>query len=179
MKNKHKATRTVKSHGDGKFKRSSFASIGRNVVFEKGTLVFHAENVYIGDNVYIGHHAILKGYYKNKMIIGSGTWIGQQCFFHSAGGLIIGRNVGIAPGVKIITSSHKTGDIKKPVLHSPIEFKKVTIEDDCDIGTGSILLPGVSIGKGAIVGAGSVVTRDVSPYSVVAGVPAKVLKKRK
>jgi len=74
-----------------------FCRLGRNVVFERGVLVFHPENIEIGENVYIGHATILKGYYKNKMIVGDHTWIGAQCFLHSAGGLRIGRAVGIGP----------------------------------------------------------------------------------
>jgi acetyltransferase-like isoleucine patch superfamily enzyme len=112
------------------------------------------------------------------MVIGSGTWIGQQCFFHSAGDLVIGSNVGIGPGVKIITSFHAEEGISKPILHSRIESAPVFIEDESDIGTGAIILPGVIIGNGAQVGAGAVVKRDVPAYAVVAGVPAQLLRMR-
>ena len=64
------------SHGSGLFERSQFARLAYNVIFETGVLVFHPENIEIGDDVYIGHYTILKGYFRNKMIIGSGTWIG-------------------------------------------------------------------------------------------------------
>ncbi len=169
----------MKSHGDGKFKRSDFAKIGKGVILEKGVLIFHPENIAVGGDVYVGHNAIIKGYYKNKIRIGTGTWIGQQCFLHGAGGLTIGKNVGIGPAVKIITSSHKADSRKKPVLHTSIEFKKVVIEDDCDIGVGAIILPGVTIGEGAIIGAGSIVTKDIPPYSIAVGNPARVIKTRK
>ena len=59
---------------------------------------------------------ILKGYYKNRMVIRSGAWIGQQCFLHSAGGLTIGHNVGIGPGVKIITSFHGEEGGQTPIF---------------------------------------------------------------
>ena len=170
----------VISHGTGEFSPTKFAKLGKNVVFETGVLVFHPENIEIGNDVYIGHYAILKGYYKSKMIIGDGTWIGQQCFFHSAGGLTIGRNVGIGPGVKIVTSSHSIDeDEGKPILHSTIRCAQVVIEDDCDIGVGAIILPGVHIGCGVQVGAGAVVGSDVKDYAIVAGVPAKVIRMRK
>jgi acetyltransferase-like isoleucine patch superfamily enzyme len=113
------------------------------------------------------------------MSIGSGTWIGQQCFFHSAGSLIIGRNVGIGPGVKVITSFHADEGIEKPILHSRVELAAVTIEDDSDIGVGAIVLPGVTIGRGVQIGAGAVVTSDIPPYSVAVGVPARVIRSRK
>jgi len=168
----------AKSHGSGAPDFSKLARVGKDVVFEAGVLIFHPENIEIADNVYVGHNTILKGYYKNKMEIGSGTWIGQQCFFHSAGGLRIGQNVGIGPAVKVITSHHEGEDTSKPILHTPIAFKPVLIEDDCDIGAGAIILPGVTVGKGAQVGAGAVVARDVEPYTVVGGVPAKLIRKR-
>ena len=167
----------AKSQGGGTPDISKLARLGKDVVFEAGVLIFHPENIEIGDDVYIGHNAILKGYYRNKMEIGSGTWIGQQCFFHSAGGLKIGRNVGIGPAVKIITSYHEGKDPSKPILHTPIVFKSVIIDDDVDIGTGAIILPGVCVGKGAQVGAGAVVCEDVESYAVVAGVPAKPIRR--
>ncbi|PIP05969.1 MAG: transferase [Syntrophobacterales bacterium CG_4_8_14_3_um_filter_49_14] len=166
------------SHGSGQFERAQFRSIGDGVVIEPGVLVFHPENIEIGEDVYIGHYTILKGYYRGRMAIGSGAWIGQQCFFHSGGNLIIGKNVGIGPGVKIITSYHAEEGISKPILHSRIEFSPVVIEDDADIGIGAIILPGVLIGRGAQVGAGAVVTRNVSAYAVVAGAPAQLLRMR-
>jgi acetyltransferase-like isoleucine patch superfamily enzyme len=168
-----------RSHGTGIFQLSEFAWLGQNVVFETGVLVFHPENIEIQNDVYVGHYAILKGYHKNKMIIGEGTWIGQQCFFHSAGGIEIGAHVGIGPGVKILTSSHTLGNIQSPILHNPVEFAPVKIFNNSDIGVGAILLPGVTIGVGAQVGAGAVVTQSVEDYAVVAGVPAKVLYYRK
>jgi len=171
-------TRTHRSHGTGSFAPEQFRSLGEDCVFEAGVLVFHPENISLGRNVYVGHYAILKGYYRNEMTIGDGTWIGQQCFFHAAAGLTIGARVGIGPGVRIITSVHQEAGRDVPVLFSPIEMAPVTIEDDADLGVGSIILPGVTVGKGAIVGAGAVVTADVPPYAVVAGVPAKVLRYR-
>ncbi len=166
------------SQGSGKVDRSKFGRLGKRVVFEAGVLVFHPENIEIGDDVYIGHNTILKGYHQGKMIIGSGTWIGQQGFFHSAGNLTIGENVGVGPAVKIITSWHTEEGVSRPILHSSIEFSPVTIEDDADIGIGVIVLPGVAVGKGAQVGAGSVVTHDVPAYAVVAGVPAQFVRMR-
>jgi acetyltransferase-like isoleucine patch superfamily enzyme len=166
------------SHGSGQFLPSQLARLGERVVFEPGALVFHPESIEVGDDVYVGHQAILKGYYLNRMIVGSGTWIGQQAFLHSAGGLTIGRNVGIGPGVRIITSSHAEEARGTPILHSRITLAPVVIEDDADLGVGAIVLPGVTVGRGAQVGAGAVVAEDVAPYAVVAGVPARFLRWR-
>jgi len=166
------------THGDGEFSRRDFASCGEGCVFERGVMVFHPENIRLGKNVYVGHQTILKGYYRNTMLIGDETWIGQQCFFHSAGGLTIGCRVGIGPAVRIITSRHGEAGRSLPILFSPIELAAVIIEDDADIGIGSVILPGVTIGRGAQVGAGSVVTGDIASYCVAAGVPARVIRER-
>ena len=170
--------RMYRSHGSGKFKIEDFKKVGDNVIFEEGALVFYPENIEIGNNVYIGHNTILKGYYKSEMIIGDHTWIGQCCFLHSAGGIKIGKAVGIGPMVKILTSIHKEEELSKPILFNDLEFGEVIIGDGCAIGIGSIILTGVKIGEGSIVGAGAVVTKNVEPYTVVAGAPAKVLRKR-
>jgi len=166
------------SHGDGFFKEEDFKYLGRNVIFEKDVKIFHPRNISLEENIYIGHNTILKGYYKNEMIIRKNTWIGQYCFFHSAGGLEIGEAVGIGPYVKIITSAHSDDNIKLPILFHPLNFKKVIIENGCDIGIGAIILPGVTIGEGTIIGAGSVVVKSIPDFCVAAGVPAKIIRKR-
>jgi acetyltransferase-like isoleucine patch superfamily enzyme len=168
----------VKSHGTGEFSPSELAHLGAGVVFEAGVLVFHPENIEIGNDVYVGHQTILKAYHVNKMTIGDGTWIGQQCFFHSAGGLTIGRNVGIGPGVRIVTSAHRLDQVDRPILRGDVAFAPVVIEDDADIGVGAVLLPGIRIGRGVQVGAGAVVTHDVADYAIVAGVPARPIGSR-
>lgn len=166
------------SHGTGKFANSDFEQIGENVIFEGGVLIFHAERISLADNIYIGHHTILKGYYKNHLSIGENTWIGQQVFIHSAGGVEIQKNVGIGPGVKILSSVHKEQGRAKPIIHSDLNLAAVVIEEDCDIGVNSVILPGVRLGKGTQVGAGAVVAKSFPPYSVIGGVPAVLIKKR-
>jgi acetyltransferase-like isoleucine patch superfamily enzyme len=168
----------VKSHGTGQFTPGQLKHLGERVVIEPGVLIFHPENVSIGDDVYVGHGAMLKGYYKNEMVIGRGTWIGQGCFFHSAGGIRIGANVGVGPQVKIFTSWHIEEGRGKPILHSKIEFAPVMVEDDVDLGIGTTVMPGVTIGRGAQIGAGAVITRDVPAYEVWIGVPARKLRDR-
>jgi len=167
-----------RTHGTGRFEPAQLASLGEGCVLEEGVLVFHPENVHLGRGVYVGHQTILKGYYQNTLRIGDGTWIGQQCFFHAGGGLTIGARVGIGPCVRILTSTHREAGRDTPILFSPIDFAPVVIEDDADLGVGSIVLPGVTIGRGAQIGAGAVVTADVPAYSVAAGVPARVLRMR-
>lgn len=170
--------RQFQSHGSGAFTSADFAAIGTNVVFETGVLVFHPENITLGDNIYVGHYTILKGYYLNRMSIGSNVWIGQQCFFHSGGGLTIEECVGIGPGVRIMTTRHRDLGRELPISHTELSTGEVVLESGCNIGMSASILPGVRVGRGAMVGAGAVVTRDVPPYAVVAGVPARVLRER-
>lgn len=161
------------SYGSGEFKLDQLGRVGENVVIERGALVIKPERVFIGSNVYIGHYAILRGYEKQELVIGDNTWIGQFCYINAAGGVRIGSTVGIGPGVKIMSSRHGEEGRDVPVLLCELELAPVAIEDDCDIGMGAIILPGNRIGRGSIVGAGAVVTHDVEPYSIVAGVPAR------
>ena len=167
-----------RSHGSGRFELSELKVLGEGVIFEEGVLVFHPENVEIHDRVYVGHQAILKAYYKNTMIIGSGTWVGQRCFFHSAGGLIIEEDVGIGPGVQILTSVHEDPGASWPIMEGALSLAPVKVGRGSDIGVGAIILPGVTLGKGVQVGAGAVVTKDVPDHAVVAGNPARVLRLR-
>lgn len=165
------------SHGTG-LGPWEFAHLGEHTIIEQGVLVFHPETITIADNVYVGHQTILKGYYQNTMTIGTGTWIGQQCFLHSAGGIEIGSRVGIGPGVKILTSVHSRTPMPTPIIEGALEAAPVRIGEGCDIGIGAIVLPGVTIGRGVQIGAGAVVTRDVADGQVVAGVPARLLRTR-
>jgi acetyltransferase-like isoleucine patch superfamily enzyme len=167
-----------KSHGSGEFLPGDLARCGSGCVFEDGVRIWHPETVEIGSGVYVGHGTMLKGYYNSRLVIEDGTWIGQLCFFHSAGGIFIGQHVGVGPSVRIITSAHRVDQMDRPILHSDVEFAPVRIEDGSDIGVGAILLPGVTIGAGAQVAAGAVVTRDVAPYAIVAGVPARLIGNR-
>lgn len=169
----------VRSHGSGVVDPTELAGCGANVVFEPGALVFHPENVEIGDEVYVGHYAILKGYYRNRLVIGAGSWIGQMAFLHAAGGIEIGARVGVGPGAMVITSSHALPpSIDTPIMDGAIETAPVVLEDGCDVGVRAVILPGVRVGRGAQVGAGAVVTADVPAGAVVAGSPARVLRHR-
>jgi acetyltransferase-like isoleucine patch superfamily enzyme len=166
------------THGTGEIRREQFRHLGENVIFENGSMVFHAEHIVIGNNVYVGHYTILKGYYKNELKIGDDVWIGPQCFFHSAGGLEIGSRVGIGPGVRILTSYHREQGWSRPILDSDLAFAPTRIGEDCDIGAGAVILPGVTIARGVQIGAGAVVTTDIPEYTVAVGVPAKVIRQR-
>lgn len=107
------------------------------------------------------------------LTIGSSTTINQKCRLDSRGGLRIGNNVSISAEVCILTAEH---DVHAPDFIGIQE--QVLIEDYVFVGTRAMILPGVTLGKGAIVAAGAVVTKDVEPYTIVGGIPARVLGKR-
>lgn len=163
----------TRSHGTG-LPPWTFRKIGDGVVFEHGVLVFHPENIILGSEIYVGHYAIIKGYFRNCMTIGNRTWIGQHCLLHSAGGLEIGNDVGIGPGVRILTSSHDLAtNVGTPIVSRPIKFSPVIIGDGCDIGVNSVILPGVTLGERVQIGAGAVVTKSLPSDCIAIGIPAR------
>ncbi|MBT2724003.1 acyltransferase [Bacillus sp. ISL-46] len=95
-----------------------------------------------------------------------------------AGYISIGNNVMLGPNVSMSSENHIYINTEKPIKEQGVERKGIFIEDDCWIGTGAIILDGVRIGRGSVVAAGSVVTKDIPPYSIVAGIPAKIIKSR-
>ncbi len=105
--------------------------------------------------------------------IGKNSRINRDCTIDLRGGLLIGDNVSVSPDVTILTNSHGVND---PSFRE--ENGTVMIEDHVWIGTRAMILPGVTVGRGAVVAAGSVVTRDAPPMTVVAGVPAKTVGAR-
>ncbi len=172
-------TLAAHSHGTGQWAPQELALLGDDVTIEPGVLIFHPEHVEIGRQVYIGHQTILKAYHVKRMVIGARSWIGQQCFFHSAGGLTIEECVGIGPGVKILTSTHAGQPVEADIMDTELEFAPVHIGAGTDIGVSAVILPGVTIGRRVQVGAGAVVATSLPDYAVAAGVPARVLRDRR
>ena len=145
--------------------------IGSHVGFE------HLETFEIGHAVFIGAHAYLQGRFDGRFVIGDHVWIGPQSYF-DARDLMLGDHVGWGPGAKVLGSTHAGLPIDVPIIQTDLVIKPVRVESWADIGTGAILLPGVTVGRGSIVGAGAVVTHDVPPFAIVAGVPARFVRWR-
>ena len=110
---------------------------------------------------------------RTGMRVGANTRINRNCVLDARGSLDIGRNVSISPEVAILTTQHPYDVAGLPLVSNP-----VVIEDQVFIGMRAMILPGITVGRGAVVAAGSVVTRDVEPLAVVAGVPARPVAKR-
>ena len=106
--------------------------------------------------------------------IGAHTVVNAGCHLDGRGGLTIGDNVSVSPGTWVITDEHDINDPRFPEVLAP-----VTIEDYVFIGSKAMVLPGVRIGRGAVIGAGAVVTRDVAPLQIVAGIPAREIGQRR
>jgi acetyltransferase-like isoleucine patch superfamily enzyme len=137
-----------------------------------------------GDNVTIGRMAMIRpsGYYSGErglgLSVGNNSAIGAYCYIGASGKITIGNNVMLGPRVTMSSENHVFSDITKTIKEQGIVRKGITIEDDCWIGSNVVILDGVKIGTGSVVAAGAVVTKDVPSYSVVGGVPAKVIKLR-
>ena len=112
------------------------------------------------------------------MSVGNDVRLGENLYIDARGGLTIGNNVKIAPQVFIWTSNHNYYAPKKLPYDGKEILCPVSIGDHVWIGGRAVIVPGVTIGEGAVVGMGSVVTKDVPPYAVVGGNPARVLKYR-
>lgn len=137
----------------------------------------HPETFEIGNKVFIGSQSYIQGRFDGKCIIGNYVWIGPQSYF-DARDLIIEDHVGWGPGAKVLGSTHSGLPIDVPIIQTDLEIKAVKIEAGADIGMNAVILPGVTVGKGSIVGAGAVVTQDVLPFAIVTGVPARFLRWR-
>jgi acetyltransferase-like isoleucine patch superfamily enzyme len=109
------------------------------------------------------------------------TYIQAHCNLYAyAGNIRIGSHVLIAPKCGLFSYQHRTDDPTKAMHRQGFVSKgDIVVEDDVWLGTGAKVMDGIRIGRGAIVGAGAVVTHDVPPYTVVAGVPARVIRKRR
>jgi acetyltransferase-like isoleucine patch superfamily enzyme len=157
--------------------RALARKFGNGVRIGSGAGFKHLETFEIGDGVFIGAQAYIQGRFDGVTKIGNHVWIGPQAYF-DARDLILEDYVGWGPGAKVLGSVHTGLPIDIPIIETDLEIRPVRVGAWADIGTASILLPGVTVGKGSIVGAGAVVTRDVPPFAIVAGVPARFLRWR-
>lgn len=128
-----------------------------------------------GNNVFIHENVLIRSD-KFSILIGDNTTINRNTNILFQ--VKIGSNVSIAPNVVIIGANHVFVDPHKTIKSQGSISKGIIIEDDVWIATNSSILDGITIGKGSVVAAGAVVNKNVPPYSVVAGVPAKIVKKR-
>ncbi len=140
-------------HIRGRWARRIITYAGKNINIERGSEF--SSNISMGDNSGLGENSVVSG----------------PC--------IIGNNVMMGPEVVIYTIDHAHSRTDIPMCNQGTEDpREVVIEDDVWIGRRVIILPGVTIGKGSVIGAGAVVSKNVPPYSVAVGNPAKVVRNR-
>jgi acetyltransferase-like isoleucine patch superfamily enzyme len=141
--------------------RSSLASCGRETLIHPTVVIVAPENVHIGEHV----------------LVGPGGWISAVNTSISIGGHVM-----MAPYVALVAGNHNTSVVGRFMDEvdekHPEDDQPIVIDDDVWLGMRAIVLKGVTIGRGSVVSAGSVVTHDVVPYSVVAGVPARLVRVR-
>lgn len=139
--------------------------------------------VTIGNNFSLGRNSTIEctGVIRDlgdSLIIGDDVGISANAFFSVRGKVSIGSSTIFGPGVKLFSENHIFTDRDTPIYLQGADKKGITIGEDCWIGADAIILDGVTIGKGSIVASGAVVNKDVPEYSIVGGVPAKIIGNR-
>ena len=150
---------------------------GHGVRIGRGAMAKHPETFDIGNGVFIGEQAFIQGRFDGRCVIGDRVWIGPQAYL-DARDLVIEECVGWGPGARVLGSQHTGVPFDVPVIDTDLVIKPVRIGAWSDIGVNAVILPGVTVGQGAIVGAGAVVTKDIPAFAVVAGVPARFIRWR-
>lgn len=153
-----------------------FARCGKNISVSQGCHIRDFKKIVLGNNIMFGLNSQIysAGNGNERIEIGDNVSLNSNVMINAdIGGCIrIGNNVLIGPNVVLRASNHKFLDRNTPIIQQGHEPGYIIIEDDVWIGANAVILPDVTIGKGAVVGAGAVVTKDVKPYSIVGGVPA-------
>jgi acetyltransferase-like isoleucine patch superfamily enzyme len=158
--------------------RAMCKSAGNDLQVGVNVVLKHPETMEFGDCVFVGSQAMIQGRFDGTCKIGSHVWIGPQAYF-DARELVLEDYVGWGPGAKVLGSVHTGDPITNPIIATGLVIKPVSVGFGADIGMNASILPGVSVGAHAIVGAGAVVTNNVPEYSIVAGVPARVMRDRR
>ena len=160
---------------------------GRDLDLEEGCFVngLSRRGVVFGDRCTVGRGAVvapsglLGGEPGEGLVMGDHSNLGAWAYVGCSGFISIGSNVLMGPRVSLLAEDHNTASADEPIKAQGVTRLPITIEDDVWLGAGATVIGGVTVGRGSIVAAGSVVTRDVEPFSVVAGVPAKLVRTRR
>jgi acetyltransferase-like isoleucine patch superfamily enzyme len=160
-------------------------SAGKNLILDDNVSInaLSIDGIQLGDNVSIARDSILfcTGVIAQKgsgIIIGNRTGIGARAYLAGQGGITIGDDVITGPNIQIFSENHNFNEATQTIKAQGVTRQATIIGNNCWLGGGITILSGVTIGDGCVIAAGSVVTKSVPPNSVVAGVPAKVIKTR-
>lgn len=166
--------------------RLRFASnirLGAGAYLDHGVYLHACPNgITIGEGTFVMNHAELHVYNFRDIPhagihVGRNSLIGEFTVIRGQGGVSIGDRVYTSPHVQIAAVNHVFDDPSRPFVEQGITAQGITIEDDVWIGAAAVITDGVTVGRGAVVAAGAVVTKDVPPYTVVAGVPARAIRR--
>lgn len=176
----------------GAYYKTRLKRMGKNVFIDVGVTIWEPGNVEIGDNSHIDTYVTMLGGSRGNgyIKIGKHVHIVSNCVLSGRGGITVGDYSGIAAGSHIYSATNtyhpKDGDggeiismsgaapaHRQHIIEGPVNLAEYTF-----VGTGSVVLPGVTLGRGAVVGSGSVVKTDIPPMTIAAGAPAKVIKQR-
>ncbi|HKZ68619.1 MAG TPA: acyltransferase, partial [Anaerolineales bacterium] len=161
---------------------ASHIRLGHGVYLDQGAYLHACPNgIELGPGTIVMHGAVLHVYnFRNLpnagIKVGRDSLIGEYTVIRGQGGVSIGDRVYTSPFTQIIAVNHVFDDPDRPFVEQGITAEGVVIEDDVWLGAGAVITDGVHIGKGSVVAAGAVVTKDVPPHTVVAGVPARPIK---
>jgi len=160
---------------------------GKQFSIEEGVMIvaLSKRGIVFGERCTVGRFATiaptnsLLGELGEGLKLGDHSNIGAYSYIGCSGYIEIGNNVMIGPRVNLMAENHRFERVDIPMKNQGVAKSFIRIEDDCWIGVNSSVLAGVTIGRGSIVAAGAVVTKDVAPYSIVGGVPARLIRYRK
>ncbi len=156
--------------------------LGRSCFIDDFVTIFGSNDgsVVLGRSVHIYQKTVIETGQGGRVVIGEETRIQPGCTFNGfVREIRIGRQVMIATGCGFVSYQHKIDDVSRPIWSQGLSSKgDIVIEDDVWLGMGVKVMDGVRIGRGAVVGANAVVTKDIPPYSIAVGVPARVVRKR-
>lgn len=159
--------------------------LGKNVYLDQGVYL-HAlpGGISIGEGTFLMHHTTLH-VFNFRRLPQAGITVGKNCFLgefnviRGQGGVHIGNDVYTGPMVQIVAVNHVYNNPDVPIREQGITAQGIVIEDDVWLGANVVVVDGVTIGRGSIIGAGSVVTTNIPPYSIAIGTPAKPVKDRR
>lgn len=153
---------------------------GKKITVAPGVEITGYENIELGDRVHVGRNSSIYAH-NGKVVIGSNFSLNANSSIAASGGgeIAIGNNVLIAQNVVIRAADHVFESCEIPIMEQGHIGGKINIEDDCWIGANVVVTRNVTIGAHSVIAGGSVVTKDVERYSVVGGVPAKLIKSRR